>query len=159
MVVLPTFFRYILSMKKVRLFILTLAAMILLSGVASAQYVFLARKALGAVNRLTNHDQGYDVATVLLNADAEKVYRTALKLVSENPKLHLAKRDDSSRTIEFSDGQQVATLRSIFLQADTTQLMVVCSTDQGKAASPSPVVESILRVCRQMNVACELAKD
>jgi hypothetical protein len=146
-------------MKTIKFFILTLAAVLLFSGVASAQYVFLARKALGAVKQLTSPDQGYAVATVLLNADAEKVYRAAVRLVSESSRVRLVKKDDASRTVEFTDGHQSATLKSAYLQPDTTQLLVACFADKGKSVSPAPVVESILRICHEMNVPCEVSPD
>ena len=148
-----------LTMKTIKTLSLALAAVLLVSGAASAQYVFLARKALGAVKHLTSQDQGYEVATVLLNADAEKVYRTAVKLIGESPKVRLLKHDDASRTAEFTDGQRTVTVKSAYLQPDTTQLMVACFVGKGEPASPSPVVDSILRLCRQMNVACEVAPD
>jgi len=78
-----------------------LATFILLSGVANAQWVFVGRKALGKIKQITGEategassqpadasknvpQQGYDAATVILEAPADKVYSTTVRVLQAN---------------------------------------------------------------------------
>ena len=78
--------------KIMRLAVLALTALLCYTGVAQAQWIFLGRKAVGVVNRLTSQafekqGQGYDAATVLLEANADKVYTTALDILRRDPNI------------------------------------------------------------------------
>jgi len=132
---------------------------LLFSTAAFGQAVFLARKAVGAVSRLTSHTQGYDVATVLLAADADKVYKTSVDILKESPKLRITSSDSVARTIEFTDGKQAASLKVSRIQGDTTQLIIGSSTTAGKEAMTPLVVDGIFRVCKKMGVSCSLVDN
>ena len=106
-----------------------LVASLCYAGVAQAQWVFLGRKAMGVVNRLVSpalekQGQGYDVATVLLEADADKVYGTAIDLLKGNPNFRITHRDDSSRTVEFTDGNTLVGLKVSRLEDKVSQLLI-----------------------------------
>jgi hypothetical protein len=82
----------ICRMKFVPLF---LPLFLVLSGVADAQTVFLARKALGKVRQLTgemkgSQQPGYDIATVLLEARADKVYGTAVNMLQAKKDVNIS---------------------------------------------------------------------
>lgn len=142
-----------------KILLLSGVAIFLLSTAAHGQAVFLARKAVGAVSRLTSHSQGYDVATVLLTADADKVYRTSVDILKENSKLRITSNDSVTRTIEFTDGKQAASLKVGRIQEDTAQLIVASSVTTGKETLTPLVVDGIFRVCKRMGVSCSLADN
>ena len=60
-------------------------AIAILSGAfeANAQWVFVARRALGRIEQMTQTETkdkpGYDVATVVIEGNADKAYETAIK--------------------------------------------------------------------------------
>jgi hypothetical protein len=58
---------------------------------AEAQWVFVARKALGRIQHMREENQpggrpGYDFATVILEAPADKVFATALAMAARTPR-------------------------------------------------------------------------
>ena len=104
-----------------------------LSGTAEAQWVFLARKALGKVRQFSSEvkdsqQPGYDIATVLLDARADKVYSTALNMLQANKKWTITRRDDKSRSLEFSDGQRTAGLQISSLDDHLSHLVIVSTS-------------------------------
>ena len=60
---------------------------------AEAQWVFVARKALGRIHQMTEGPQngrpGYDFATVILDAPADKVFATALETARKNTSVRI----------------------------------------------------------------------
>jgi hypothetical protein len=144
--------------------IVVLAGFLCLADAAQAQWVFIGRKALGAVNRLVSqgHEKegpGYEVATVLLEADADKVYGTAADLLKENPQARITYRDDPSRTIEFTDGKIWAGIKVSRFEEKISQILIGATAVSGKPGGASVVVQKILRVCEKMEIPCSLAKD
>jgi len=147
-----------------RLVALFLTALLFLSGVADAQWVFLGRKALGKVRQLTgemkgSQQPGYDVATVLLEARAEKVYSTAVNVLQANKDWTITKKDDKSRSLEFSDGKRTAGMQVSFLDEHLSQLLIVSSVTSSKTDTTSLVLNGVLRVCKEMGVHCQLADE
>jgi hypothetical protein len=132
--------------------------------VAEAQWVFLGRKAIGIINTLSNQGreregQGYDVAAVLLEADADKVYSTAVDLLKEKPNVTISYREDTGREIEFTDGKLLVALKVSKLEDHLSQLLISSVVTSGKPGGTSFVVEKVFRVCEKMGVQCMLAKD
>ena len=150
--------------KITRLVVVALTGLFLYTSVAQAQWVFLGRKAIGAVNRLTSQGsdkqgQGYDVATVLLEADADKVYSTAVNLLKGNPNCTITHREDRNRTIEFTDGKILAGMKVSRLEENLCQLLISSTGTPGKPSGTSFVVERVFQVCQEMGVQCMLVKD
>jgi hypothetical protein len=150
--------------KIIRLAVLALAAILCYTGVVEAQWIFLGRKALGAVNRLTSQafekqGQGYDVATVLLEANAEKVYTTALDILRQNPNITINRTDNSAREVEFTDDKLLVGLKVSRFEDHLSQLLIISATTSGKPGGTSYVVERVFHVCEKMGVSCTLAKD
>jgi hypothetical protein len=151
----------IYSMRFVGLF---LTVFLVLSGVADAQMVFLGRKALGKVRQLTgemkgSQQPGYDVATVLLEARADKVYSTAVNVLQANKDWTITQKDEKSRSLEFSDGKRTAGMQVSSLDEHLSQLLIVSANTSGKADTASFVLNGVLRVCREMGVHCQLAEE
>jgi hypothetical protein len=143
---------------------LFLTVFLFLSGVADAQMVFLGRKALGKVRQLSgemkgSQQPGYDVATVLLEARAEKVYSTAVNVLQANKDWTITHKDDKSRSLEFSDGKRTAGMQVSSLDEHLSQLLIVSAVTSGKTDTASFVLNGVLRVCREMGVQCQLAEE
>jgi len=143
---------------------LFLTVFLVLSGVADAQMVFLGRKALGKVRQLTgemkgSQQPGYDVATVLLEARADKVYSTAVNVLQANKDWTITQKDEKSRSLEFSDGKRTAGMQVSSLDEHLSQLLIVSANTSGKADTASFVLNGVLRVCREMGVHCQLAEE
>jgi len=144
--------------------IAVLTALLCYTSVAEAQWVLLGRKALGVINSLSSQGrqkegQSYDVATVLLEADADKVYGTAVDLVKGNPNLTINYREDAGREIEFTDGKSLVGLKVSKLEDHLSQLLISSVVTSGKPGGTSFLVEKIFQVCEKMGVQCMLAKD
>lgn len=118
-----------------------------------AQWAFLARKALGRIDRLYQEYEGHhhEVATVLLEAKAENIYQTAIKILQKKPHIDITEQDEATRTVKFSDGKGTITLRVTKLGDQLSQLLIASI---GGQRDISPAVESVLRVCEQMGVRC-----
>jgi len=134
-----------------------LALSVLCSSVADAQWVFLGRKALGTVQRLTSNS--HDVATVLLEAEANKVYSTAVAILAGKEDFRITYRDDKTRTLEFTDGRRSASMKVSRLEEKLSQLVISSDAASGKSGGASFVVDGVFRVCREMGVQCSLAAE
>lgn len=144
--------------------VVVLTALLCYTSVAEAQWVLLGRKALGVINSLSSQGrekegQGYDVATVLLEADADKVYGTAVDLVKGNPNLTINYREDAGREIEFTDGKSLVGLKVSKLEDHLSQLLISSVVASGKPGGTSFVVEKVFQVCEKMGVHCTVAKE
>jgi len=155
-----------------RFLVIFLAVFLFLSGAASAQWVYLGRKAIGKVKQFTSEpagsqesqsaDQsqktpqpGYDVATVLLKAPADKVYKTAVTVLQANKDIRISKKDDKALSIEFVDGTLAVGMQISPVSEKVSQLLAV-STTSGKQGT-SIVLTGIMRVCKEMGVQCQSA--
>lgn len=149
---------------RIKFVTLFLTVFLVLSGIADAQMVFLGRKALGKVRQLTgemkgSQQPGYDVATVLLEARAEKVYSTAINVMEANKNWTITQRNDQSRSLEFSDGMRTAGVQVSSLDEHLTQLLIVSAVTSPKTNTTSFVLNGVLRVCKEMGVHCQLADE
>ncbi len=150
--------------KITRLVVLALTVFFCYTGMAQAQWVFLGRKALGVVNRLTSQafekqGQGYDAATVLLEANADKVYTTALDILRQNPSITISRTDNSTREIEFTDNKLLVGMKVTRFEDHLSQLLIISAGTSGKPGGTSFVVERVFHVCEKMGVSCAVAKD
>ena len=83
---------------------------------AQAQWVMVAKAVSGRVQRMSNNSSngaGYDVATVVLMANADKVYQTALtSLKTNHPEVTITSSDARKHEIKFSKGAQIASMQA-----------------------------------------------
>jgi hypothetical protein len=146
-----------------RILLLTVVLMFASSNVAYAQWVFVARKALKVINSVAGELQrpgqgdAADAATVLLEADADKVYAVAVKLLRENPEIRVLAQDAPRRAIAFAKGEQSASMKVSHLDDHLAQILVAGTL--GEPGGASFAVEGILRVCHRMGVECSRAPD
>src|SRR5262245_20591711 len=81
------------------------------SGPADAQWVMLARHALGRIQHMRQErqgdGQGYDFATVILEAPADKVFATALELARKNTAVRIVMQDPVQRRLQLAEGDRM----------------------------------------------------
>jgi hypothetical protein len=146
-----------------RILLLTAVLVFLSSSVTHAQWVFVARKALKVINSIAGEipspgqGEAADAANVLLEADADKVYAVAVKLLRGNPEVRVLWQDAPKRAIAFAKGEQSASMKVSRLDENLSQILVAGT--YGKSGGTSLVVEGILRVCQRMGVECSRAQD
>ena len=127
---------------------------------AEAQWVFVARKALGRIQQMTEGPQsgrpGYDFATVILDAPADKVFATALEMARKNTSVRILMNDSGTRRLQVAEGDRTATLNVASFSDDVSQLMIAGHAGPGEGSTASMVVQAVLRVCKEMNKHCEV---
>jgi hypothetical protein len=127
---------------------------------AGTPWAMLARRAIGRVEQLSQAQKGdqpgFDMATVILNADAAKVYATAVGMLRKNQAVHVVAEDAAHRTVEFSNGQRSAGITVTDLGTRLSQLMVGSARLSGQDSATNQVVDGVLRVCQAMKVTCSL---
>jgi hypothetical protein len=130
---------------------------------AEAQWVMVARAVSGQIQRMSNKSSngaGYDVATVVLTANADKVYETALtSLKAKNPDVTINSANAKNREIKFSKGEQIASLQATPLGDKLTQLVVASNLTGMQPDATSVVVDGVMKVCKQMNIVCTMSQQ
>jgi hypothetical protein len=134
----------------------------LASSIAEAQWVLLARRAVGRVEQMSQSTPGngatYDAASVIIDAPADKVFAVVAKRIKSAPGIVVARGDEVNRSLDFSRGAQSASIRVSALGDALAQLMVT-SANAGNGPSPMPeLVDHILAACKELNVECERAQ-
>jgi hypothetical protein len=118
----------------------------------------VAGRVIGRVKQLSQkpkEDQpGFDVATVILNADAGRVYATAVSQLRRNQTLHIVAEDPTDRTLQFSNGTRSAGITVTDLGTRLSQILVASATKPGEDSATLRIVAGILRVCEAMKVTC-----
>jgi hypothetical protein len=133
-------------------------ALLIPCGEAYTPWGLIAGRVIGHVKQLTQkpkEDQpGFDVATVILNADATRVYTTAVSLLRRNQAVHITAEDPRGRTVEFSNGTRSASITVSDLGTRLSQILVASATKPGENSATLRIVEGILHVCHAMKVTC-----
>jgi len=126
--------------------------------VAQAQWVFLARRAVGRIEQMSQTspkgDTAFDTATVIVDVPADKVFETVQRSIRTAQGITVTREDASARRIEFTDGARNAGIQAISLGDNLTQLMVSSAHSVGSDKPTSQIVERIINVCKQMGVEC-----
>jgi len=153
-------------MKKTAIIALTASIAVIdySAAVAQTPWALIARKAVGRVTQMTQEAPppgaaggqtgGYDVATVMLDADAGKVFAVALDRALHNPKVTVVSRDAVARRLELQSGTRMAGLTVNALGTGLSQLLVASVRPPGEPSSTAQIVDGILRICTQMKVQC-----
>lgn len=131
---------------------------------AQAQWVAVARAVSGRIQTMqqksANGQGGYDVATVVIEADAQKVYEIAVqRIVAHSSQVKLIENNARRRTVAFTNGAQTASLQANPLGDKLTQLVVASTLDPAGNGATSLVVKSIQNVCTELKVECTLEND
>jgi hypothetical protein len=137
--------------------VVSVAATVLPVAPANAQWVFIARKAIGRIQHMAEAQQqggrpGYDFATVLLDAPADKVFATALELARKNSAVRVVMQDPGQRRFQIAE-----TLNVVAFSDDVSQLLIAGhAASPGEGSTASRVVQAVLRVCKEMGKHCEV---
>ncbi len=134
-----------------------------LSGVAAAQWVFLARQAIGRVEQMQQSQAAtanapgaaYDVATVIVEVPPAKVFDTVKSMLAKNTEVKVTKTDDARRSVEFTDGRQIGGIQVNTMGDNLAQLLVSTAHPGISASATSTIVERILDVCKELGVSCQ----
>ena len=145
---------------------LSLAAGMLLAVVpfapAEAQWVFVARKAAQRIHHMMEQGQngqpGYDFATVILEAPADKVFNVALGHARSNKALRLLMVDPTAMRLQAAEGDRTVTLNVVALGDQASQLMIAGTAGRGEDPTSSRVVAAVMRVCAEMKKTCSVGR-
>lgn len=152
---------------KQRLFALPLLAIGgLLPLTAEAQWVLVARHVVGRVQQVTQQQdaqagqnapqQVTQVATVVLDAPASRVYQVATNATNSNQKVTVVSNDPATMTINLKEGDQSATLNVTALNKKVSQLMIVGSAPAGENPQTTRIVNAVLRLCTDLGKTCQV---
>ncbi len=139
--------------------------LLVLTAIASqAQWVAVAHAVSGRIQQMqqknANGPGGYDVATVVIEANAQKVYETAIqRLQAHAAAVKVIEQNARRRTVAFTNGSQTASLQANPLGDKLTQLVVASTLDPSEPSATSLVVKSIQNVCTELKVECTLESD
>jgi hypothetical protein len=133
-------------------------ALIFAAGAVQAQAVFIARKALGRVQQMTQQSPSGQVetATVILDVSADTVYAAIRRRVAANPALKTTRVDETRRFVMYTDGQSTGAMQVAVLGDGVSQLLVPTVAGLGVSATPV-VVARVLAVCKEVGVECAQA--
>jgi hypothetical protein len=131
---------------------------------SQAQWVAVAHAASGRIQQMrqknANGPGGFDVATVVIEANAQKVYETAIqRLQAHSGEVKVIDQNARKRVVAFTNGTQTASLQANPMSDKITQLVVASTLDPAQPSATSLVVKSIQNVCTELKVECTLEND
>ena len=135
-----------------------------ISSVAEAQWVMLARRAVGRVEQMSQQSPqsggaSYDSAAVMLDASANKVYTAVLRGLQNAQGVTITREVPTEGLVEFTNGQQVAGIKVSALSDELTHMMITSAHTGTQPNAAALVMNGVLRVCKDMNVECSQAKQ
>lgn len=148
------------------------ASALVLSGLlplsAEAQWVFVAHRVMGRVQQVTQQpdaqsDQSASpktvtqVATVILEAPAQRVFDVATNTTKTNPNVTVVSNDPATMTIKLAEGDQSATLKVTSLSKSVSQLMIVGTAPAGENPETTRIVNGVLRLCGDLGKTCQIS--
>lgn len=139
-------------------------AALVVSSVAEAQWVMLARRAVGRVEQMSQQSPqaggpSYDTAAVMLDAPADKVYAAVLRGVGNAQNIRITREDATERIVQFTNGVQVAGIKVSPLGDSLTHMMISSAHTGTQQDASALILNSVLRVCKEMNVECSQARQ
>lgn len=140
------------------------AALVLfgVSTVADAQWVLLARRAVGRVEQMSQQSPqangpSYDAAAVMLEAPMDKVYAAVVNGLVNRPDLKVTREDRAAALVQFTNGQQIAGIKLAALGDNLTHMLISSAHTGTQPDASALVLNAVLRVCKDMNVECSQA--
>lgn len=142
--------------------LLVVAISLLMPEIAFAQWIFVARHAIGRIEQVTQNQPSPDkppteVVTVILDAPAQRVFDVAINTIQKNQNVNIVNLDQQKLTINISQGDQAATLAIKPLSDDTSQLIIVGSAVPGQSSQTTRIVDGVMRLCNELGKNCKLA--
>jgi hypothetical protein len=143
------------------LLVLAAAAFLLPTASADAQWVFVARKAAQRIHHMTEGgvggQPGYDFASVVLEAPADRVFAVALDRAQKNREIRILMSDPVARRLQVAQGDRTATLNVVELNDGVSQLLIAGRSQPNEQAASSQIVAAVMRICAEMGKTCELS--
>ena len=141
---------------------MTAVALVLPMASADAQWVFVARKAAQRIHHMSEGgvggQPGYDFASVVLEAPADKVFAIAHERAQKNRQVRILMADPVARRLQVAEGDRTATLNVVELNEGVSQLLIAGRSKPGEEAASSQIVAAVMRICAEMGKTCELSK-
>ena len=139
-------------------------ALMCTSTIAEAQWVMLARRAVGRVEQMSQKSEqpsgpAYDTAAVMLEAPADKVYAAVLKGLKARTDLRITREDPSAQIVQFTNGAQIAGINVSGVGDNLTHMMITSAHTGPQPDAAALVLNAVLRVCKDMNVECSQARQ
>ena len=128
---------------------------------ADAQWVFVARKAAQRIHHMTEGQSegraGYDFASVVLEAPADRVFAIALDHAKKNKAVRILSVEPTGRRLQVAEGDRTVTLNVVELNDQVSQLLIAGMAKPGEGPTASRVVAAVMHICAEMKKTCELA--
>lgn len=136
----------------------------LVTTIAEAQWVMLARRAVGRVEQMSQQaptpaGASYDTAAVMLEVPADKVFAAVLANLRNRSDLRITREDAAAQIVQFTNGQQVAGINVSAIGEGLTHMMITSAHTGSQPDAAALVLNAVLRVCRDMNVECSPARQ
>ena len=129
---------------------------------AQTPWVLIGRTAAHRIQHMREGQQGnqpgYDFASVILEAPADKVFAVAVDHARKNTAIRVTMVDTGTRRLQVAEGSRTATLSVAALGDEVSELYIAGSAAPGEGSTSSRVVQAIMRVCAEMKKSCELAR-
>jgi hypothetical protein len=97
------------------------------------------------------------VASVMLEANPDKVYQTVLATIASHQDYKIVQRNDATKNLEVSNGKLSAGVHVVALQEKLTQLIIASVIPPNGPSPTSFAVGNVLRICAEMKVVCTVA--
>ena len=92
-----------------------------------------------------------NVATVVLDAPAARVYAKAQQLARANPTVKILADDATERRLDITEGNDAVTLYVQTLSDKVSQLVIFGA---GASSPTARTVAAVMRVCKELNKTC-----
>lgn len=129
---------------------------------AQTPWVLIGRAAAHRIQHMRQGQQGnqpgYDFASVILEAPADKVFAVAVDHARKNTAVQITMVDQSARRLQVAEGARTATLSVVPLSDNVSELYIMGTAAPGEDSTSSRVVQAVMRVCAEMKKSCELAR-
>ena len=99
----------------------------------------------------------YDVATVIVEVEPDKVFGAVMQRLKRNPQLKVTSVDAAKRSVEFSDGTQIGGIQVSALGDKLSQLLVSTAHPGIAASTTAKIVDRVIAVCDELGVSCQRA--
>ena len=141
-----------------------LATALFLSETAHAQLIFAAHHIEGRIHQMTQDDSSgapaFQFATVIIDAPANNVYATAVNVASQNQAVTIVSQDSQNLKLKLSEGSKSASIKVVPLSDNSSEMMIsTTAAPQGQDPSTSVAINSIMRICNQLNKVCKLGSN
>ena len=139
-------------------------ALTCVSTIAEAQWVMLARRAVGRVEQMSQQSAqpngaSYDTAAVMLEVPASKVYGAVVTGLRNRPEMRITREDAAAQIVQFTNGQQIVGINVSPIGDNLTHMMITSAHTGTQPDAAALVLNAVLRVCKDMNVECSQARQ